>query len=774
MTADSIPEYARGYDGFPGRITRITADSQRAWPRERRAPDGAPNIIVVLVDDMGYSDVGPFGSEIDTPNLDRLAEQGLRLTNFHSTPVCSPARAALLTGLNPHRAGFASVANYDPGFPNLRVEIDEDVLTLPEILRENGYATYAIGKWHLTRDALINRGASRHTWPVQRGFDQYYGVFDGANSYFHPNQITQDNTPVLRDELPADYYLTDDYTDRAIEMIKDLRANDQTKPFFLYFAHTAMHGPLAAKTGDLEKYRGRYADGWDVVREARFSRQMVEGFFPAGTTLPERTAGPGYEIPGWEELDQATRDLYARYMEVYAAMVDNLDQNLGRITQTLESLGELENTIIVFTSDNGGTAEGGVEGTRSYFSRFVHIPGLPADWDSDVDRELDDIGTARSMVHYPRGWGLVSNTPFRYFKHHTFAGGVRVPFIVSWPKGLEKLGADPGIRDQYQYITDLLPTLLELAGVKSPGVRHNLPAKQIDGISFASVLRDNAASTRSEQYSEIGGHRGFYRDGWKILTEHRGGMPFDDTEWELYDVVQDPTETRNLAAEHPGKVGELAAAWERAAWENTVFPLMVGADAAIRRPSERELEKPVTLLPGTPKLERYRSTQLTALRSFDIEVRLDHNLFDEGVLVSHGDQGGGYSLYVEDGRLMLAYNQYGLLIERDAGPLRPGNHVIFVQFRWLPNFRWSIHVMVNDVLRTELPSVVMLVGLAPFSGIDIGVNRGGPVSWPVYERHGSFRYTGALKTVRYVPGDQADYDPSLVLEAERDSALFYD
>ena len=770
-----IPPYARGYEHFPGRIGRTVRESQRAWPRERRAPESAPNIVLILVDDMGYSDIGPFGSEVDTPNLDRLANEGYRLTNYHTTPVCSPARAAMLTGLNPHRAGYGSVANSDPGFPNLRLEIDEDVLTLPEILRSHGYATFAVGKWHLTRDALMNDGASKHTWPLQRGFDRYYGTLEGCNSFYHPNRLIADNSPLDLEAMPDGYYLTDDLTDKAVSMIRALRANDSRKPFFLYFAHHAMHGPLAVKPADHAKYRGRYAEGWDRVRESRLARQIAQGIFPPGTPLPERDAAPGFGVPAWVDLPQETRDLYARYMEIYAAMVDSVDQSVGRVLDTIEALGELDDTIVIFTSDNGGTMEGGPEGTRSYFSRFVHIPGVPPDWEADVARDPELMGGPRTMIHYPRGWGMASNTPFRFYKGQTFAGGVRVPFLVRWPNGLLRDEADAGLRHQYQYVTDVLPTLLDLAGLSSPGVRHGTPTKSIDGVSLSPVLRQpDAPSTHREQYAEFGGNRGFYRDGWKVVTDHRPGTPFEDGEWQLYHVASDPNELRDRAADEPALLAELAAAWERAAWENTVFPLDTGILSAVRRPAERELERPVRLSPGSPKLERYRSSQLVELRSFGVDIDLDHVDGAEGVLVAHGDQGGGYAVYIEGGRLHLAYNEYGRLHDVVAGPVVPGRRHIRIDATWLPAFRWRFALCVDGTLVGELPSVAMLIGMAPFSGIDVGIARGGPVHWELYQRHGSFRYTGGLRGVTYLPGEKADYDPGLVAEAERDVALAFD
>lgn len=764
------PEYARGYETWPVEVGRTVADTRRAWRRERRAPEGAPNVIVVLMDDMGFSDIAPFGSEIDTPTLQALAAEGLTFTNYHTTPVCSPARAALMTGLNPHRAGYGSVANSDPGYPNLRLEIDEDVATLPEVLRHHGYATFGVGKWHLTRDALINEGASKHTWPLQRGFDHYYGSLEGLNSFFHPNLLIRDNTPVQFDETPQDYYLTDDYTDQALTMIKALRASDARKPFFLYFAHTAMHGPLGAKPADIEKYRGRYDEGWDVLRERRLARQKELGLFPEHTPLPPRNWESGMEVPAWDSLTDEQRVLYARYMEVYAAMVDSVDQSLSRILETLERYGERENTIVVFTSDNGGTAEGGAEGTRSYFSRFVHLPNVPEDWEPDVNRDPELIGGPRAMVHYPRGWGMASNTPFRLYKGQTFAGGIRVPFLLSWPAGLGRKGE---VRDQYQYVTDVLPTVLDLIGLEHPGMRHNLPTKEIDGTSFAPVARDGAPSTHPEQYSEFGGNLGYYRDGWKIISLRQFGTPPDQQAWQLFDVVNDPTELEDLAEKFPEKVTELAEAWERAAWENTVFPLGAGMDL-VRRPDEDRFAEEVVLLPGTPHLERHRSQALINFREFRALADVHLREGDEGVLVAHGDQGGGYSLYVEGGRVRAAYNCYGELHELDAGPVPLGDHVIGIGSTPKEGYRCDFRVTIDGEEVARLDDLWLLVGMAPFSGIDVGANRGGPVHWGVYERHGSFRFSGELRSVRYVPGEPAAYDPAAIAAIERDAAEFFD
>ncbi|MGI5218433.1 arylsulfatase [Nocardia sp. CA-290969] len=758
MTDSSIPAHARGYEGFGGHIARTSAESTPWWAPETTAPAGAPNIVVVLIDDMGYSDIGPFGSEIDTPNLDRLAGSGYRLSNYHTTSVCSPARAALLTGLNPHRAGYGTVANSDPGYPGLRLELADDVLSLAEILRANGYATHAVGKWHLARDTNLAPGRTRDSWPLQRGFDTYYGSLEGMNSFFYPNELIADNSVVDIEEYPADYYVTDDITERAVAQIKSLRAHDAEKPFFLYFAHIAMHGPHQAKPEDLAKYRGRYAEGWDEIRRKRFEAQQAAGFFAPDTAMAERNTEPGFDAPPWEELSEEEQRRFVRYEEVYAAMVDSIDQSVGAILDTLDELGETDNTIIVFTSDNGGTAEGGAAGTRSYFSQFVHGP-VPQDWVRDVPLDEELIGTGKIGVHYPRGWGQASNTPFRFYKGQTFAGGVRVPFLISWPAGLPRPDGDSGLRKQYSYVTDITPTLLDLAGLRTPTHRHGRPARERDGVSIAEVLRDATAATpHTEQYAEFGGHRGFYRDGWKLLSLHTDPARVDDPQWQLFDVESDPAETTDIAHLYPEKVRELAAAWDRAAWHNTVFPLINDRRAVARRPAERRLAEPVKILAGTPPLERYRSSVLIQYRDFTIDVVTDEiTAGTEGVLVAHGDPHGGYILYVEDGQLVFALNSYGR-VARTSAPLPAGVVGVRVRATATETVRWNFVVAVTDTAgnTTEIATLdnqFQLVGMAPWTGISVGVDARGPVVWELRERRGPFRFSGRLRSVTYTPGE---------------------
>ena len=745
-------------DDFGGRVGRTVGESTPWWPEPRRPPAASPNIVLVLMDDLGFSDIGPYGSEIATPHLDRLAARGLRFTNYHTAPLCSPSRAAIQTGLNPHRAGFAGVANFDPGFPGWTMEVAPGIATLPEVLRTQGYATYAVGKWHLTRDAAMHDGAPRDSWPIQRGFDRFYGVLEGWTNLHHPHRLLRDNSPVDVDTYPEGYYFTDDITDEAIGYLKALRAHDADRPFFLYLAHGAVHGPLHAKADDLARHRGRYRDGWDEVRERRFARQLEQGLFPEGTPLSPRNSEPGHEVEPWATYPTEQQELFARYMEVYAAMIDNVDQNLGRLLATIEALGDIDNTLVVFTSDNGATEEGGATGSRSYYKRFGGL-GAMTGWDLDVDRDPALIGGPRMLVHYPRGWGMASNTPFRLYKSSTHAGGVRVPMIVHWPAGVPESDRG-GLRDQYQYVTDLFPTLLDLAGL--PAVEGR------DGASFAAAVRDGALdSTHREQYSECFGNRSFYRDGWKLVALHQRGSPYDDDEWELYDIAADPTETVDQAAARPDLVRELADAWERSAGENLVFPLDDGTGLlqVLRRPEDAAFHRPVRLLPGTPTLERYRSQKLIAFRDFVVEVELDRRPGDAGVLVAHGDQGGGYALFVEDETLTFAYNHYGELTLLSAGPLAPGRRLVELDATTGPRFTWDFTVRVDGQVAAVQPGTPMLLGFAPFQGIDVGIDRRSPVVWDLHERHGAFRYSGTIHGVTYRPGKAAPYDPARLIDA---------
>ena len=775
----------RGYEGFGGRAAEFASESTPWWPERPVAASGSPNVIVMLVDDLGFSDLGPFGSEIPTPHIDALAGDGWVFTNYRTAPMCSPARAALMTGLNPHRAGFGYVAHTDPGYPGFTCELPEDAPTLAESLRAGGYATFAVGKWHLTLESRLHDAADKSSWPVQRGFDRYFGSMDGFTSLHHPHRLVRDNSVVDVQRFPDDYFLTDELTDEALAMIDELRVNDAAKPFFLYYAHTSVHGPIQAKQVDIERHRGRYEAGWNALREARFARQRELGVVPPHAELPADAIADGDRIPQWDSLSDEDRALFARHMEVYAAAVDEVDQSVGRLLAHLERLGERENTIVVLASDNGGTAEGGPSGTRSYFAQFGHSAPVPEGWVRDVPRELEQIGGPQVFSQYPTGWARVSNTPFRSFKASTYEGGVHAPLIVSWPAAPVRAR---GLRDQFVFVSDLAPTILELTGVPALAELRGRRTQQPDGASVAGVLRDAAAEGREAQYFECVGRRAMVDGDWKAVSPvppsredgASGGA------WELYHLADDPTETRDLAGVEPERTAALAERWRDEAWGNAVFPLDDDDSLHLNRPeSEAPLADPVNLVPFRPPLERFRAAQLTVLKSFVVEASLvlhgtdaggaeavddaagtevPHAVAAEGVVVAHGDQGGGYLLAIEHGAPLLAYNAYGDMHRACGAALRPGARELVLRVDELEGLRWRLRLEVDGELSAEIPEVPMLLGMAPFTGISVGYDYGGPVDWQLHERHGGgFHFTGgAIERLRYVPGARSQHDRTVL------------
>jgi arylsulfatase A-like enzyme len=778
MTTPSAP--AGPYEGFGGTVGRTFAGSESWWPSRPTPGPDAPNVVVVLVDDLGFSDLGCYGSEIPTPNLDRLAGDGVQFTNFHVTPMCSPTRAALLTGVNPHRAGAGHVANSDPGFPGYAAELADDVATAAELFRDAGYHTIAIGKWHLTKDADLSDAGPRRSWPLQRGFDRYYGVLDAFTNLHQPHRLVEDNHTVEVDRYPDDYYVTDDLTDRAIAMIRQAKASNPSQPFLCYFAHIAVHAPLQCKASDRERHRGNYDIGWDAIREQRHRRQIELGVIPPDTVLPPRNQEPGDDVPAWDDLDPADQELYARYMEVYAAMVDSVDQSVGRLHGALEELGVADNTVFLFLSDNGASREGEAGGTTSYFRSLVSKNATDLE-DLDFDRErIDLLGGPQALVHYPRGWAQASNTPFRLYKINTHAGGHSVPLVLRWPKGQAEGRIDEGRRDQWTHVTDVLPTLCDLTGVSRPAERDGHVLQPLDGTTLAPVLADadaDAAHPRPPQYLEMNGHRGLYHGDWEIVTRHESLTPFGDHEWELYDLASDRTETTNLAAEQPERVAAMAATWEAEAQRNQVYPLDEGSRLryVIRPPYEEPLTQPVRIVAGTHTLERYRSQQLIQWRSFTVDVELDFTPGDRGYLFAHGDQGGGYGLYVDHGdELVFVHNGYGKMAELHCGAVPQSAQTIRLDVTAPGHWRWNVEVLVDGESRGTLDDLLLLGAMAPFEGVDVGIDRRSPVSWKIYEEHGPYPWTGTLRSVTYTPGEPAPDAGTRFLDLLREIGMRYE
>ena len=505
---------------FGGTIGQDWRDSEPWWPPVPAPPPGAPNIVLVVLDDVGFAQLGCYGSDISTPVLDGLAAGGVRLANFHTTSLCSPTRACLLTGRNHHRSGMGRVADLAVGFPGYWGRPPRENGYLSEILRAAGYATYAVGKWHLSPEDETSMAAARTTWPLARGFDRWYGFHGGETHQFVP-ALYHDNHGVRPPRtIDAGYHLSADLADRAIEFLGDLRAADAGKPFLLYFATGACHSPHQPPPHWLARYRGGFDAGWDTWREATFARQLAAGLLPPQTQLSPR---PPW-VPAWDSLDPGQRAVAARFMECFAGFLSHADEQIGRVLAFIRELGESRNTVVVVVSDNGASAEGGAQGSINDI-RMVNID--PAT-DPEMLRRLDEIGGPRTHNNYPWGWTMAGNTPFRRWKREVHEGGVADPCIVSWPGGPVQPGA---IRHQFTHAIDVLPTLLELTGIELPAQLDGIEQTALDGESFGYLLAEGGQlepERHHTQYFEMFGSRALYHRGWKAVAFHPVGPLYDD------------------------------------------------------------------------------------------------------------------------------------------------------------------------------------------------------------------------------------------------------
>jgi arylsulfatase A-like enzyme len=724
---------------FQGVVGRTLEDSTPWWPDLPRAPEGAPNIVVVLLDDVGYAQFGCYGSDIATPTFDRMAAEGLRYSNFHTTALCSPTRAALLTGRNHHTNGMARIVEVATGFPGYDANVPKDCGFLPEILRTNHYATFAVGKWHLAPATEMAPGCVRDKWPLGRGFERFYGFLGGETDQYHPDLIHDGHQVDPPRSAAEGYHLTEDLVDHAIGYINDLRAVSPDKPYLLWCAPGACHAPHQAPREYIDRYRGRFDQGWDVWRDGVFARQQASGLLPAGTRLSER---PQW-VPSWESLSSDERRLYARMMEVYAGFLEHTDAQIGRLIDHLEE--ELDHTIVVIMSDNGASAEGGPRGSfnEMYFFNFE-----PESLEENLAR-IDLLGAPGSHNHYPWGWAWAGNTPLKRWKRETHEGGVCDPLIVRWPG---RLGAGQ-TRHQYVHAIDLLPTLLDVIGIDAPDHINGVPQRPIEGISFAPTLA-GGPSAHITQYYEMLGSRALYHDGWKAVVYHPspivnydGSDPrksFDADDWELYHVAEDFSETVDLAKERPEQLAEMVARWWQEAERYNVMPLnnnpTVGRDRRHRR-SRYVFEPGMASLPEAlaPNL-RNRPWQLLA--ELDIPAG-----GAEGVLAAQGGPGGGWTVYLRRGRLHFAYNHLGATIttvvadvELAAGPV-----VARVTFSPTGSFQGDVDLYYGDVPvgQGHVPRTVLVTyGMTGFS---VGYQRGDAVA-PDYA--GRFDITpGALRRV---------------------------
>ncbi|HZR12076.1 MAG TPA: arylsulfatase [Acidimicrobiia bacterium] len=663
---------------FRGVIGRYHWESQPWWPEPVRAPRGAPNVVLVVLDDVGFAQLGCFGSDIETPSFDALARDGLRYANFHTTALCSPTRSCLLTGRNHHSNGMGRVIELASGFPGYNTQIPRENGFLSEILREHGYATWAVGKWHLTPEDECNLAAPRDRWPLGRGFERFYGFFSGETHQFAPALIRDNHQARQPRRWQDGYHLTEDLVDEAIGLVADLRAVDTEKPFFLYFATGACHSPHQSPAEWVEHYRGRFDEGWDAWREHTLARQVELGVLPAGTELSPR---PEW-VPAWDALSRDEQRLYARYMEAFAGYLSHTDAQVGRLVDFLRETGDLDDTLLVVLSDNGASSEGGPVGSLN----DVRIWNGVAHTVDEALARIDEIGGPRCHNNYPWGWTVAGNTPFRRWKREVHEGGVADPLLVHWPNGI---GGRGETRRQYVHAIDFVPTVLDVAGIDAPDTIRGVTQRPIEGVSFAATLRDGDAPDRHEtQYYEMFGCRALYHGGWKAVTFvpiQFGDPAIDQAPWELYRVTDDPSECHDLAAEHPDVVQELVERWWVEAAKYQVLPLDNRPISAfvLDRPHAVPARPSYLYRSGSsmvPEAAAVNVKNRTHVLTADVDVPADGRI--EGVLLAQGSFLGGWTWYVLDGRLRYAHNLAARELHRveAADPLPPGRHRL--QFRF--------------------------------------------------------------------------------------------
>jgi arylsulfatase len=646
---------------FKGVIGDDWRTSTPWWPPDPEPPAGAPNVLLIILDDVGFAQLGCYGSDIETPNIDRLAASGVRLTNFHTTALCSPTRSCVLTGRNHHRNGMARVADLAVGYPGYCGRIPRENGFLSEILREHGYSTFALGKWHLTPDDETNMAGDRSSWPLGRGFDRWYGFHGGETHQFVPS-LYHDNHSVAPPARPEDgYHLSADLADQAIANIGDLRAVDGDRPFFCYFATGACHSPHHAPPEWIAKYKGKFDMGWDAWRDATFARQLATGVLPEDTELTPR---PPW-VSAWDSLKAEDQAVAARFMECFAAYLSYTDAQIGRVLDFLEETGDRERTLVILLSDNGASSEGGPKGSIND-GRLVN--GAAAGR-RELRARIDEIGTESAHNNYPWGWTMAGNTPFKRWKRETHEGGVADPCIISWPGHFD--GGE--VRRQYVHAVDVMPTVLDLIGVALPESVASVSQSHVDGASFASVLGSaDAAPTRTTQYFEMLGCRAIYHDGWKAVAFHPMGMmydderdpdaPFDEDPWELYHVAVDPSESHDLAATEPERLQTMIELWWQEARQNDVLPLDNRPLFAILnpRPTNRRDMEVYTYRPGgSPVPESVAVNVRNRSHTITAHVDLPSGVVPEGVLLAMGNVLGGFSLHLLDGRLRYVHNLYG-------------------------------------------------------------------------------------------------------------------
>jgi len=763
---------------FQGVANRTLAGSKPDYPRPVQAPQGAPNILLILIDDAGFGNPSTFGGPVQTPTLDRLARDGLLYNRFHVTALCSPTRAALLSGRNHHAVGFGSIAEAHSGWPGYNAMWPRSAASIAEILRDNGYSTAIFGKWHLTPDDQQGPAGPFDRWPNAFGFDYFWGFLGGEDSHYDP--LLAENNKIIGVPTEKGFYLTTAMADRAIAWIREQKAQAPEKPFFVYFATGASHAPHHVPSQWSDRYAGRFDAGWDALREETFARQKQLGVVPSEAKLTPRAE----VFPAWDPTPPDLRKLYARQMEVYAGFQEATDHEVGRVVEAIEALGLRDDTLVIYIfGDNGASMEGTETGSFNELTALNGIPLTPAQQLEAIKAYggLEVWGGPRTDPHYAAAWAWAGNTPFQWGKQvASHLGGTRNGMVITWPKRIHDRG---GVRSQFTHVIDVAPTLLEVVGVPAPTEVNGVAQMPMHGVSFAYTFDDAKAPERhTQQYFEILGNRAMYKDGWMLscrvpripwrfdreaLAKLAPGVWNPDADpCELYDLGRDFSQADDLAAKEPEKVRELTDLFWTEAAKYDVLPLLGGAALAWGiRPPEDAAGKTFTFAPG---VENVAPGMIPPIynRSYAISADLDierNTCFvawcfgADGVIVANGSFLGGFALYVAGGRLRYTYSFLGLKLDTliASEPLPTGKVSVRYEFtadtpgQMATGGTGRLFVNGTQVAEGKLEHTVPL-RFSGYAGMDIGRDNGLPVSPSYYYYLRSpFPFAGTIEKVAF-------------------------
>jgi arylsulfatase A-like enzyme len=733
---------------FNGTINLDVKDSIEDWDAylPDRAAEGSPNVLVVLYDDTGCAAWSPYGGRIQMPTMQRLADNGLTYTQWHTTALCSPTRSTFLTGRNHHQNGFASISETAFGFPGYNSHIPPENAPMAHILRDAGWSTFWVGKNHNVPVDQWTMGATKKNWPLGMGYDRFYGFIGGETNNWYPD-LAEDNHYIDQPYLPEDgYHLSKDLADKALEFIRDSKQSEPDKPWYLWFCPGANHAPHHAPQDYIDKYKGVFDDGYEAYREWALPRMIDKGILPEGTELtalnpmPDGTYSPGDMVRPWDDLSAEEKALFCRMAEAYAGFSEYTDAQVGRIVEYLEESGQLDNTLILYCADNGASGEGSPNGSVNEGKLFNTYPDLMEDNLPFVDR----IGTPDTYNHYPTGWAVAFSTPYRMFKRYSYQGGVCDPMVIHWPAGMSARGE---VRHQYHHCTDVVPTILECCGVTFPEVYNGVTQSPLPGVSMRySFDAGDVPTQKVTQYYELFGTRALWHEGWKAVTEHgamSGQGSFENDKWQLFHTDEDRSEANDLADQHPDKVEQLKGMWYAEAGKYNVLPLnsypMSGEGVIEFFSRQYHVAIPKTgqyvYYPGTSPVPEHSAAN-THVSSFKILAEVDITDAAEGVIFAQGSRFGGHSMFAKDGKLHYTYNFLGVGDEQMfvTDLPEPGQHVLGMEFTReaidgnnQPTGTTKLYV--DDATVAEGPMRVMAIQFSLCGeGLTIGYDGGDPVS----------------------------------------------